>query len=182
MNDPPLWLVIDCESIGLHGETFAVGWLLIDRTGDEHASGVIACHPDAATGDAEGRDWVCQNVPRLLYGRRDPLAVRDAFWHVWTDVRARGAVLAADCPWPVESRFLASCVTDDLPARCWSGPYPVVDVASVRLAAGLDPLGTEPRLPTELPAHDPLADARQSGRLLIEALDRIRGWAGPGPR
>jgi hypothetical protein len=38
------------------------------------------------------------------------------------------------------------------------------------LALGRDPLATNERLPDELPAHNPLCDARQSARLLIEAL------------
>lgn len=53
--------------------------------------------------------------------------------------------------------------------------FMVFDVASVRLAAGLDPLASAPRLDGELPAHDPLRDARQSARLLIEALDKYAG-------
>jgi hypothetical protein len=54
------------------------------------------------------------------------------------------------------------------------GPYPLVDVASVRLAAGLDPLGAYDRTAGELPVHNPLADARQSARLLLEALKSCR--------
>jgi hypothetical protein len=84
-------------------------------------------------------------------------------------------MLAADCAWPVEARFLAACVDDQPEQRAWEGPYPLIDIASVRLAAGLDPLATVERLPSEMPAHDPLADARQSARLLIEALKVTRG-------
>jgi len=84
----------------------------------------------------------------------------------------KGAVLAADVPWPVEARFLAQCI-DDEPGRKWDGPYPLIDIASVRLAAGLDPLASVERLAEELPQHDPLCDARQSGRLLVEAIQRM---------
>ena len=42
------------------------------------------------------------------------------------------------------------------------------------LCAGMDPMATYDRLPAELPRHDPLADARQSARLLVEALRRSR--------
>jgi hypothetical protein len=43
------------------------------------------------------------------------------------------------------------------------------------MAVGMDPLGTNERLPNELPIHDPLADACQSARLLIQALNK---WPG----
>ena len=84
----------------------------------------------------------------------------------------KGAVLVADHPFPVETRFL-----DGLTRHGVAMPYPLIDVASVRLAAGFDPIGTEPRLRNEEPAHNPLADARQSARLLLEALAACRAKA-----
>jgi hypothetical protein len=74
------------------------------------------------------------------------------------------------CAWPVEARFLAACVDDNPMTHEWSGPYPLHDLASVLMAAGRDPLAKNERLPGELPEHDPLADARQSARLLLAAL------------
>ena len=49
-------------------------------------------------------------------------------------------------------------------------PRPLHDVATARAAAGFNPLATEPRLPGEDRPHHPMADARQSARLFIEAL------------
>jgi hypothetical protein len=170
-----LFMVFDCESIGLHGETFAVGWVLVDRAGRERESGSMACDPRQARGNADGRAWVQEHCPPPPdgYNCDSPRRVRNAFWHAWQFARAQGAVMVADCCWPVEARFLAACVDDAPGEREWGGPYPLHDVASVRLAAGLDPLATVERLPGELPIHDPLADARQSARLLIEALTSL---------
>jgi hypothetical protein len=169
---PELFMVFDVESVGLHGDGFAYGFVVIDHDGKVLADGGASCDPRHADGDLAGRDWVARNVPSPAMGggRPRPRVVRDTFWHAWMDWKAKGAVLAADCPWPVEARFLIACIDDDPVAREWQGPYPLIDVASVRLAAGLDPLGTADRLPDEMPAHDPLKDARQSARLLIEAL------------
>jgi hypothetical protein len=178
-----LFMVFDVESVGLHGEGFAVGWVVVDRTGKELAEGRSDCYQERARGSRSGREWVLENVPfRHCVDGYHPVHVREAFWIAWTEWKARGAVLAADCPWPVEARFLAACVDDAIPLvrgerpddgrRGWGGPYPLIDVASVRLTVGFDPLGVDGRLPSELPVHDPLADARQSARLLIEALDR----------
>jgi hypothetical protein len=175
VNLPPYFMVFDVESVGLHGEGFSVGYVVVSPEGEEIAVGFAQCSPDAARGDDDGRAWVKANIPidpaETCY--ESPYEVRFAFWEEWLKCKELGAVLVADCAWPVEARFLAACVDDDPVKRTWEGPYPLHDLASFRLAAGLDPLGANDRLPNELPAHDPLCDARQSARLLIEALVKI---------
>jgi hypothetical protein len=175
VNLPPYFMVFDVESVGLHGDGFAVGWVVIDtRTGQEVEAQRLFTTHHAARGRERDREWVQENV--RIEGApvyRLPCMVRDAFWAAWARWRDEGAWLAADVAWPVEARFLAACV-DDVNGRDWGGPYPLVDIASVRLAAGLDPRGTVPRREDEEPAHDPLADARQSARLLMEALAAVR--------
>lgn len=164
-----LFMLFDVESIGLHGEGFAVGYVVIDAQGTELEATRITCPPDTAQGDDEGRMWVKDNCPAFAPDFIDPTGVRACFWGAWLRWKAHGAVLVADCAWPVEARFLAACVDDDRAARSWEGPYPLHDIATARLVAGLDPLETTYRLAQELPEHDPLADARQSARLWREA-------------
>lgn len=167
------FVVFDVESDGLHGEGFAVGWAVVEL---DPVGGVPILLADGiAVGPApQSNGWIRENVlPHLpTPTHADRRSVRDAFWQVWEHWREEGARLAADVAWPVEARFLAACVDDAPATRSWGGPYPLIDISSVRLAAGLDPLGEEVRLPPELPAHNPLADARQSSRLLTEALRR----------
>jgi hypothetical protein len=178
MTLPDLWMVFDCESIGLHGETFAVGYVVIRSEGEELESACWACYPDEAKGNAEGRQWVKENIPLLDRTHTGPKYIRGDFWKAWLGWLNDGAVLCADCSWPVETRFLAACVDDNPSARQWEGPYPLYDLASLRLAAGFDPLAAEDRLPHELPVHNPLADALQSARLLVETLGILRKrWA-----
>jgi hypothetical protein len=175
-------MVFDVEAVGLHGEGFAVGYVVIDtKTGEEVDSGIAIAHEDLSPGLPDDRDWIKKNVvpaletyvPRVRASK--PVAtmtapdVRLFFWELWRFWRAQGAWLAADVAWPVEARFLAACV-DESRGRAEKGPYPLIDIASVRFGAGLDPLAHEDRWPTELPAHNPLADARQSARLLLKAL------------
>jgi hypothetical protein len=172
---PELFLVFDVESVGLHGEGFAWGGVVVDRRGKSFDYNRAWCPPDVATGTDAGRAWVTENWHPPDFPPLDsPAQVRAIFWDWWQFWKSKGATLAADCAWPVEARFLAACVDDDPAAREWQGPYPLVDVSSVRMAAGLDPLGTVERMPDELPTHDPLCDARQSARLLVEAL----AWTG----
>jgi hypothetical protein len=177
---PPYFLVFDVESVGLHGDAFAFGYVVLDTaTGAELDSGLVQMDPGRAPlGLPDDRAWVAEHVMPALgarWGAQGGVAetaahLRGRFWAVWDTWRAHGAWVAADCPWPVEARFLSQCVADHPHQRAGHGPYPLIDVASVRLAAGLDPLGTDERRPDEQPAHNPLADARQSARLLREAL------------
>jgi hypothetical protein len=174
-------MVFDVESIGLHGEGFAVGYVVIEED-EETDSGYYHCMPGMALGRDEGREWIEKNVRPILeeyvtvrwsIRSADTKIVRKLFWDKWEYWKAQGARLAADVPWPVEVNFLSACIADDPITRNWQGPYPLLDIASIRIGIGLDPLGTEERLPDELPIHHPLADARQSARLMREALARV---------
>ena len=130
----------------------------------------MACPRDLCAGTDESRLWVNENVPPLEVTSPTPQHLRNAFWHQWRYWADQGAVLVADCAWPVEANFLSACVRLNHAEREWQGPYPLHDLASVMLALGRDPTATHARLPNELPAHHPLHDARQSARLLLEAL------------
>ncbi len=46
----------------------------------------------------------------------------------------------------------------------------VIDLASLLFAGGRNPTATLDRRETELPVHDPLADAKQSARILTEIV------------
>lgn len=81
--------------------------------------------------------------------------------------------MAVEVGYPVETNFLSLCLNAN-DSREGFNPYPLVDISSLRLAAGLDPLATEARQDDELPRHHPLMDARQSARLLFEAIARLR--------
>lgn len=165
-----LFMVFDVESVGLHGEGFSVGWIVVDADKNRIiTSAQYACDPARAKGTDESREWLAKNVPvpRQGYNCSSPRGVRDEFWRAWQYGKTKGALLVADCCWPVEARFLVACVDDDPKEREWDGPYPLHDVASIILANGGDPMVKHLREPEELPEHDPMADARQSARLLL---------------
>ena len=192
MAEPQTFFVFDVESVGLHGEAFAFGYVVVTRDGQELDCGKFSCWLDSAKGDPEDRAWVMKNCPdavnldQWVQTRptwrstppvcQGPTELKAAFWGIWS-MQPKGTIMVADCAWPVEARFLASCIDVDSVARKWGGPYPLIDVGSVRLAANLDPLENVGRLPNELPKHDPLADARQSARLFLEALHEGVSWA-----
>lgn len=160
--------VFDVESVGLHGEGFSVGWVVV-KDGAEYEASYLACDMEKATGDDASRKWCIDNIPTLPSTHSSPKSVRDAFWSVWKLWKNNGAIMVADCAWPVEARFLAQCVDDSPSDRAWEGPYPLHDCASIIMALGSDPLVTNERLDSELPRHNPVCDARQSDRMIREA-------------
>lgn len=123
-------MVFDCESVGLHGETFSVGWVVL--LGDKVVGEVWArCPPENAKGTDDGRAWVRKNCPWAAKGmsnaqrsehdlpepiiKRTPAELADLFWRAWLVEKAQGARLWADVPWPVESRFLVMAVENERP-------------------------------------------------------------------
>lgn len=167
---PKYYMVFDVESVGLHGEGFAVGWVVIDEKGKEVDSDIAACRHEACFGSEKNKKWVSENVPFISKEFNHTCEVRDYFWKAWKRWKKNGAQLFADCAWPVEARFLAKCVDDDPESREWEGPYPLHDIASYTMPLGNDPLATHERLPSEMPVHNPLCDARQSARILFESF------------
>ncbi len=161
-----LLMVIDVESIGLHGEGFAVAWQVATSShADVLAQGLWACPPEAAAGSAPDRAWVAAHLPVLPVNCPDPSAVRQHFWADWLHWRQQGAWMLADCAWPVEARFLNDCIRDGAPDAGQFGPWPLLDLALARaLWPELTTLAQQ-RLPDELPVHDPRADVRQTLRL-----------------
>lgn len=167
-----LFFVFDVESMGLHGEPFAVGGGVYAENGAAQSEFRFCIEPGAAA-HVEDAKWVGENVPQMEITHRSGMTMRAAFWAKWLLAKEQGAVMAAEVPWPVEGRFLNHCIRDNYTGRKMDGPYPLYDIASIMFAAGMDPMDSYPRTESEKPAHDPLADARQSARLLAEALAKL---------
>lgn len=172
-----LFFVFDVESIGIHGQAFAVAGGVYDRDGNALHEFSYHCSSVLADGESDDREWVAANVTVSDHstGCISLIELRNNFWSEWLNAKQKWPeiTMAVECGWPVEARFLNTCIDDDRGKRNWSGPYPMHEIASIMLAAGMDPMASYERLPSELPAHEPLADARQSARLLATALRGI---------
>lgn len=168
------FFVIDVESIGLHGEGYAVAGGVYLENGSTQWEFKLACPPETCLGPDSDREWVRDNIPPIEVTHKTSRLMRDEFWKLWMKAKEAGSVMAAECLWPVEAGFVMDCVADDEESRRFEGPYPFYEISSVMAAAGMDPMATYDRTPSELPKHDPLADARQSARLLATALETVR--------
>lgn len=169
------FFIFDVESVGLHGEGFAVAGGVYLANGAVQWEFCYACQVDDAAGYGEDRAWVKANVPVLEITHRQPMGIRDAFWLDWLKAKAQfpDIVMAAECGWPVEARFLIDCIGDKMEDRRWKGPYPLMEIASYMATAGMDPMAKYQRTPSEMPEHNPMMDARLSARLLSEALTKL---------
>ena len=170
------YFIFDVESIGLYGEGFAVAGGIYKEDGSCLKEFAFHCFSGNAKGLAEDRQWVNYNVTvsesSMLYNT--PWGIRDAFWNEWLHAKhIHSATMFVECGFPVETNFLSACINDQLISRYQEGPYPMHEIATVMLCAGMDPMKTYERLPNELPSHEPLADSRLSARLLFEAFDEL---------
>jgi hypothetical protein len=157
---------IDAESNGLAGRAFAVALTLSDSTG-ELDQAVFRC----PIGEIATDPWVAENVlPAIADVPEDlpqyPYLLAEVGRTI-DDWGGKAVPLIAHVAWPVEARLLLDVYSGQ---RVWDGPYPLIDVASVLLAKGHDPLTVDGYLKAaEIPRpagspHHPLYDARAAER------------------
>ena len=179
MNESFRLLSIDVEKNGLHGVAFAVGAVVLNGLGQEigsfRARSPLVGHP---------RDFVQREVLPALVNfpetHSSPKILRAAFWE-WFSTARSGASIFADCGWPSEARFFIALAEDDFEARYLKGPFPLHEVSTLLLAAGIDPLIERAKYAGELLMgrtgcrHDPWWDAFVSGQCALKALRALGG-------
>jgi len=133
------YFVFDVESVGLHGQGFAVAGGVYLENGATQWEFSFACPISECEGNDSDRQWVKENVPALEETHRTPTEMRGSFWVMWMIAKSNGAEAAAECLWPVESRFLSDCIKDDAQFLL-SAPYPIHEIASIMAAAGMNPM------------------------------------------
>lgn len=184
MKKDQLFFIWDGESVGLHGKGYAVAGGIYDLKGA--AVREFAYHTDLRKEDgrlqARGEEdevWCRHHVkipPESIYKPHGPLVIQ-ALWGEWSRAREEhpGILMMVECGWPVEARLLCRMIDQSPAERWWDGPYPLHEIATVMLCAGLDPMDKWERLPNELPEHNPQGDARLSARINAAAFAKIRG-------
>lgn len=174
------YLVLDVESDGLYGAPLAFGYVVVHPIWGTRLEQGGGCLEELQVVNS----WARQNVVPALKSTMQPTAASrkdllQQFLTVWRRWKERGAILAADVPFPVETRFLHDmiwyCVSvEDVMD---TSPYPLLDIESFIRGCGYRPEGGI-RLDDELPVHNPVCDARQSARQFLEGLhgvpDRLR--------
>lgn len=159
---------LDCESNGLHGQIFAFA-VAVYEDSREIDQQVWRC-PIVASVDP----WVAENVIPAMVDIPEDVADYVALQAEWEEIfefYGKPQVIT-HVPWPVEARFLWDAHRDEP----FSGPFPLIDVASMLLARDHDPTSTAGYLGwagIDLPAgspHDPLFDARSAALAYFELV------------
>lgn len=181
-----MFLTFDVETYGLFGEAFSVGYVLTHSVtgsvvGRELMHGIHSCELSDTDNDKHDHnleateEWLEKNVLKNIPSPDcfTTFGIQQAFYNAWCTAKSfaekqgETLYLVADVAWPCEARFLLQ-VRHNFPDFI---AYPLLDVSSILLARGFDPVATYPRKQSELPAHNPLNDARQSARILHTLLN-----------
>lgn len=157
---------VDAESDGLYGNIFAIGAVVVNAfTGISVAefSGRIADIDENVTDE-----WVTTNIVPLVRdlpvfsgGRSDYQSLRKAFWKFWMEWKDK-CLCISDFGAPVEAFLFRMCVSDSQQKRMWNGPYPLHELGTGLLLAGIDPDIDRLELCKleGLKKHNPLDDAK----------------------
>lgn len=171
MNIPFPWLVFDVESVGLYGDPFAVGYVLMDENGEVirkrwHGANLEKL-PGFMFNSIEDIEWCWSYIPQCIKDGNCSLdEMYSSFVTLLSSAIKQKYSIIADCPFPVETNFLRNCKLRD---RTYISPYPLYDIASILAALGRNPLEEYPREEGET-KHHPMWDAHQSARILYETI------------
>lgn len=159
------FISIDAESNGLSGRVFAVALTLND--GDAELDGAVFRCPVGAEPDPWVAEHVLPAIADLPENLREYAYLLAEVGETIERWGGKAVPLIAHVAWPVEARLLLDVYHGE---HIWAGPYPLIDVASVLLARGHDPLTVDGYLadhgiaaPGGSP-HHPLYDARAAAR------------------
>jgi hypothetical protein len=132
-------LSLDVESNGLHGKAFAVGAVLVRLDGtivDEFQ----ARSPIVGELDKFVKKYVLPPMEDFAQTHASAKAMRTAFWEWFVTAKDKCDYVLFSNGYPVESRFLATCQDDDIDARYWDHPFPIIDLSSLLIQVGIKPL------------------------------------------
>lgn len=131
---------IDAETDGLYGRFISAAVIITDSKCNElerHYWGINVNSEDIES------NWVKDNVLPVMgndyeqCGNEDELI--ENVWNLWNKY-GQDAYVVADVAFPVEARLFEKCILADREAREYNGPFPLVDVSSLLIARGIEPL------------------------------------------
>lgn len=132
-------LFIDVESDGLYGSFLTVALIVTDSKGNEIERAYYGIKRENMH---VTEVWVEENViPKLgVYEEcENESELLEKAWSLWQKYR-ENAYVVCDVGFPVEARFWEKCTRLDLEKNTFKAPFPLVDISSMLLAKGIDPL------------------------------------------
>lgn len=167
-------IVVDAETNGLFGAPFAVGAVLFET----ESRSVLSTFSGRGPLVGEPVDFVRINVVGAVASLpeyKSNAQLRVAFWQ-WFSANKNDCKIFADVGYPVEALWFRLC-QEDMGAE-WGGPYPLHDVATLFLAAGLDDNLDRAEFVKgaydTTTAHNPMSDAMVSAYSVALLFDQLR--------
>lgn len=129
-------LSFDLETNGLHGQAFAVAAIILDVSGQEVDKFVARIKIEGQVDE-----WVAENVIPVIedigitHNSYDEMTAD--FWKWFVDAQEKCDYVVVSNGYPVEYRFLIDCQNKDLKNRYWEHPFPILELPSMLIGAGM---------------------------------------------
>ena len=137
--DRNYYVFIDAETDGLYGNFLTVAILVLDENMQEKERKYAGIKKEnLVVTDL----WTKENVLPVLAGYEEcetEKELLEKIWGIWIKY-AKDAYAIADVCYPVECRLFEKCVKLNEHERKFQAPYPLIDLSSLLLAKGIDPL------------------------------------------
>lgn len=132
-------LSMDVESNSLHGTAFAVGAVLMSLDGTIIDEFQARC-PIEGEVDKFVKKFVLPPMKDFVETHKTAKQMRSDFWQWFVAAKDKCDYVLFSNGYPVETRFLSVCQDDDIEARFWDHPFPIIDLSSILLQVGVKPL------------------------------------------
>ena len=159
---------VDAETDGLYGGFLTVAMIATDRDGQDLERTYLGIRKENMKITSS---WVEENVlPRLGEYEvcEDEKELLERTWEFWLRY-ADTSYAVCDVGYPVEARLFRKCVELNPEANTFLAPFPLLDISSLLLAKGYDPLMSRAEFLGEQ------ADSRQHNAL-YDAEVSVRVW------
>ncbi len=163
---------MDVESDGLYGAFLTVAFIVTNWDGQELARAYYGIKRENMQVTVP---WVKDNViPKLgeYEAVTDEKELLKRAWNFWLEYREE-AYMVCEVGYPVEARFLRACVALDEATNMWLAPFPLIDLESILLAKGYEPLTERSRILSnykEEAVHNALYDVEAEVQLWKELM------------
>lgn len=130
---------VDAETDGLYGGFLTVALIVTDWNANEFERAYYGIRKENM--DVK-EPWVMENVlPRLgAYEEcMDETELLKKVWAFWLQYEQE-AYVVCDVGYPVEMRLFEKCVLLNEEQNKWKAPFPMLDLSSILLAKGYEPL------------------------------------------
>ncbi len=179
------FFIIQAQSMGLYGEIFAIGFIVINSVGKILKEGILKCPHQLAQGLDSDREWVNENViaatekietSNYISTFNNPTELYENIWEIWLEMKKQYENLycASYIGYPIIMNLFYKCVMKNVESRQMLAPYPLLEIDTSFLMTNyeISPKNNS-RFDTEIP-YNPLCDAKYYGRLFILARNFLQ--------